>query len=70
MTSLPEQEISHVLAGAWGRWLNWHTTDAQLAAALGIRMPSASSTVTLPSGKRISPAPGPGNAPQNPLCTS
>jgi hypothetical protein len=58
MTSLPEQQVSHVLAGAWSRWLNWRTTDAQLAAALGIRMPSSPT-----------PPPGPINGPQNPLCT-
>jgi hypothetical protein len=58
MTNLPEQQVSHVLAGAWSRWLNWRTTDAQLAAALGIRMPGSAT-----------PAPGPVNGPQNPLCT-
>jgi hypothetical protein len=62
MTSLPQQQVSHVLAGAWGRWLNWRTTDAQLAAALGIPMPST--PVTIP------PPPGPGNGPQSPLCTA
>jgi hypothetical protein len=60
MTSLPEQEVSHVLAGAWGRWLNWRTTGAQLAAALGIPMPS---------GSTPAPPPGPGNGPQSPVCT-
>jgi hypothetical protein len=40
MMSLPEQKVAHVLKSAWATWLNWHTTDAQLAAALGIRMPS------------------------------
>ena len=59
MTSVPQQKVSHVLAGAWGRWLNWHTTDAQLAAALGIPMPNVA-TESLP--------PGP-NPPQAPLCT-
>jgi hypothetical protein len=68
MTSLPEQKVSHVLASAWGRWLNWRTTDAQLAAALGIRMPSTA--VTLPSGKAIAPPPVPGSGPQSPLCTT
>jgi hypothetical protein len=58
MASLPEQEVSRVLAGAWGSWLNWRTTDAQLAAALGIQMPSAAT-----------PPPGPVTGPQNPLCT-
>jgi hypothetical protein len=61
MTTLPEQKVSHVLASAWGRWLNWHTTDAQLAAALGIPMPSTSVPL---------PPPKPGNGPQSPLCTS
>ena len=65
MTSLPEQKVSHVLASAWGRWLNWHTTDAQLAAALGVPMPSVSTGAPLPSGS----APGPGNGPQNQMCT-
>ena len=68
MTNLPEQKVSHVLTDTWGRWLNWHTTDAQLAAALGIRMPSVSTRVTLPSGKTVTP--GPGNGPQAPLCTT
>jgi hypothetical protein len=58
MTSLPERQVSQVLAGGWGRWLNWRATDAQLAAALGIRMPTGA---TAP--------PGPLNGPQNPLCT-
>ena len=68
MTTLPQQKVSHVLTGVWGRWLNWRTTDAQLAAALGIPMPRVSTTVTLPSGKTI--APGPGTGPQSPLCTT
>ena len=72
MTSLPEQQVSHVLKNAWGRWLNWRTTDAQLASALGIPMPAVRTSVPLPPGGRV--APGPGNAPQSPpespLCTS
>ncbi len=62
MTGLTEPKVSHVLASAWGRWLNWHTTDAQLAAALGLRAPSASAPLSLP--------PGPANGPENPLCTT
>jgi hypothetical protein len=61
MTGLPPQKVSDVLAGAWSRWLDWHTTDAQLAAALGISMPGVSTFVP--------PGP-PGNLPQAPLCTS
>ena len=68
MTSLPEQQVSHVLKHAWGKWLNWRTTDAQLAAALGLPMPSVSTGVPLPAAG--SAAPGPGNAPESPLCTS
>jgi hypothetical protein len=64
MTSLPEQQVSRVLAGAWGRWLNWRTTDAQLAAALGIRMPADATVPPVPPTP-----PGPLNGPQNPLCT-
>jgi hypothetical protein len=63
MTTLPEQKVAHVLRQAWGSWLNWHTTDAQLAAALGIRMPSPPA---LPP-PMIGPGPG---GPQNPLCAS
>lgn len=58
MTSLPPHKVSRVVADEWGRWLNWHTTDAQLAAALGLRMPSVS---TLPE---------PANGPQSALCTT
>jgi hypothetical protein len=71
MTSLPEQKVAHVLKGAWATWLNWHTTDTQLAAALGIRMP----TVPAPPVSPRTPQPGitivqPGSGPQNPLCTA
>jgi hypothetical protein len=66
MTSLPEQKVSDVLASAWGSWLNWHTTDAELAAALGVPMPSVATTVPHPPGI----AAGPASAPQNPLCTA
>ena len=68
MTSLPEQQVSHVVKHAWGKWLNWRTTDAQLAAALGLPMPSVGNSVPLPPAG--SAAPGPGNAPESPLCTS
>jgi hypothetical protein len=65
MTRLPEQKVSRVLAGAWGSWLNWRTTDARLAAALGLPMPSVATRVPLPPN-----APGPGSGPpQSPLCT-
>ena len=72
MTSLPEQKVAHVLKSAWATWLNWHTTDAQLAAALGIRMPSLpapGSPRTPKRGTTIVP-PGPGSGPQSPVCTA
>jgi hypothetical protein len=68
MTSLPQQQLSHVLASAWSRWLNWRTTDAQLAGALGIPMPSVSTPAPAASGNAS--APGPASGPQSPLCTS
>ena len=43
MTRLPEPKVIRILSGGWATWLNWHTTDAQLAAALGIRAPSPAS---------------------------
>jgi hypothetical protein len=62
MTRLPAQQISRVLTNTWDRWLNWHATDAQLAAALAIPMPRVASP---------SPPPGAttGSGPGNPLCT-
>jgi hypothetical protein len=42
MTNLPEQKVADVLADGWDRWISVRATDAQLAAALGIRMPSVS----------------------------
>jgi hypothetical protein len=40
MVTLPEQRVSQVLKGAWAQWVNWQTTDEQLAAALAIPMPA------------------------------
>jgi hypothetical protein len=57
MTSLPPHKVSHVLADQWGEWLNWHTSDAQLAAALGVPMLS------------VPTLPAPPNGPQAALCT-
>jgi hypothetical protein len=68
MTSLPERKVSQVLASAWATWLNERTTDAQLAAALGIRMP----TVSLPPSVTSGLQPPPGNQPalQNQVCAT
>jgi len=61
MTSAPPQQISHVLEDAWSRWLNWRTTDVQLARALGVPMPS----VGVPAGGSS----GAAGAVQSPVCT-
>jgi hypothetical protein len=72
MAGLPPQKVSHVLASAWATWLNWHTTDARLAAALGIKMPSVPA---VPAPKPGKPRPGiiirrGPSGPQTPLCTT
>jgi hypothetical protein len=69
MTSLPEQEVAHVLKSGWATWLNWHTTDAKLAAALGIRMPAVP-VPPAPAPGMTTAQPGPGGAPQSPVCTA
>jgi hypothetical protein len=50
MTRLPDSQVMRVLARAWPDWVSGHATDAELAAALGIRAPSVPAL----------PAPGPG----------
>lgn len=40
MAGLPEQKVRQVIGDGWATWLNARTTDAQLAAALGIQVPS------------------------------
>jgi hypothetical protein len=64
MTNLPEQKVAAVLGNGWARWINWHTTDVQLAAALGIRMPRVYVPPLLGS-----PPPGQSNGPGSPVCT-
>jgi hypothetical protein len=72
MTGLPEQQVTRVLRDGWARWVNWHATDAQLAAALGIPMPS----VPAPAAAQASPIgtrgpTGPNSTPpSNRLCTT
>ncbi len=51
-----------ILVTGWARWINAHTTDAQLATALGIRMPSVA-VLPMPT----TPLPG---ASTNPVCTA
>ncbi len=62
MASLPDGKVSRVLDRSWATWLDWHTTDAQLAAALGVPMP------TIPARIRAALT-GPPPTPGSPLCT-
>jgi hypothetical protein len=62
MTKLPAAEVNAVLRTSWAKWLDPHTTDTQLASALGIAVPAAS------SGPAFVPPPGPGAPPQNTVC--
>ncbi len=61
MANLPQARVESILRAAWPAWLNWHTTDARLAAALGIPMPAVAALPGVPPG-----APQP---PPSPLCT-
>jgi hypothetical protein len=61
MANLPQAKVESILRAAWPAWLDWHTTDARLAAALGIPMPAVSPLPGVPPG-----APQP---PPSPLCT-
>jgi hypothetical protein len=69
MTSLPKQRVLRVLAEGWTRWVNIRTTDAQLAAALGIRMPSVHVSHLPAVAGHAAAGPPTGNT-QSPVCTS
>jgi hypothetical protein len=43
MLALPDQRVRAVLSARWPGWLSPQATDAQLAAALGIALPAATS---------------------------
>lgn len=58
MTRLPQAKVDQVLRASWSTWLNWHTTEARLAAALGIQMPRAPgqhTNVTTSGGEQAPP---------------
>jgi hypothetical protein len=40
MTGLPEEKVRQVLADRWATWVDGRSTDAQLAAALGLQVPN------------------------------
>jgi hypothetical protein len=58
MNRLPAQRVARVLAQQWTTWTNPRTTDSQLAAALGISMPSVPTGITTRRGRTIMPPPG------------
>ena len=70
MTSLPEQKVARVLRGNWGRWVNWRTTDAQLAAALGIPTPSLRPVLRTLHPQGAGPTAPPPSNEQSLLCTT
>lgn len=61
ITGLPEHKVISVLQAGWARWVDWRTTDGQLAAALGIRMPAV---------PQFGGAQPPGSQLANPVCTT
>jgi len=63
MTQLPARRVSRVLDGAWSTWLNDRTSQARLAAALGIPLPRVPA---LPG--EAGPPPGANPVPSSPVC--
>ena len=69
MTRLPTDRVTQILDRVWSLWTGVHSTDAQLAAALGIPLPAVPTLTPTPSpGLRVS-APLPGT-PTPQVCTS
>jgi hypothetical protein len=60
MTGVPEQKVRQVLTDGWAAWLNPRTTDAQLASALGIKLPNTPTPVRSTDRSHL----------QLPVCTS
>jgi hypothetical protein len=58
MSQLPVQHVTQVLAQRWTTWTDPRTTDSQLAAALGITMPTVPTGITTRRGRTIMPPPG------------
>ncbi len=69
MTSLPAQRVTEVLDAGWATWSNWHTTDTQLAAALGIPTPTVPALVNPRTGQALSLPPA-GGLPSQPVCAT
>jgi len=67
MTRLAPARVTTVLAESWDSWTSGRATDAQLAAALGIKMPAVPSGLVGPLGNPITLQPG--TVPPQPACT-
>lgn len=68
MTRLPADKVTQILDRDWTTWIDWHTTDAHLAAALGIPLPAVPTLNPTPGpGMRVS-SPPPGTPPPE-VCT-
>ncbi len=61
MAALPVAGVRGMLAARWNTWLDPHTTQAQLAAALGVPVPKPPTLPPVPAGNR---------PPENPVCGS
>lgn len=68
MTKLPADKVTRVVDQRWSTWTNPHSTDAQLAAALGIALPATPTLVPTP-GPRMKVSTAPGAAPTPRVCT-
>jgi len=67
MTKLPTDRVTTVLHATWDTWTNPQTTDDQLAATLGIKMPEVN--VSGPGGSATTALLPPGPATPQPRCT-
>jgi hypothetical protein len=68
MTSLPTAHVASVLAADWDHLTSAHTTDTELATALGIAMPAVPSGFVGPRGQLFTPPPD--AIPSQPECTT
>jgi hypothetical protein len=66
MTNLPQRRVIAVLASAWATWLNVRTTEAKLASALGVRMPTVP---TLPGQQTTTASGAQATRPGGRICT-
>ncbi|MGH9123595.1 MAG: hypothetical protein ACRDZ8_02575, partial [Acidimicrobiales bacterium] len=69
MAALPREKVISVLDGNWAKWTNWQTSDAALAAALGVQAPAVPAPTYRTQTGQVLPLPlAPG--PSQPICTS